>query len=92
MKNSSKKIALHDFAENEVRIALNRLDKDNTPYHLIESCYCNALRAYDLLLNDETLDLTMDFTRQILMRIIQKKAPFAYYRIPRYVDEMAAIR
>lgn len=62
-----------EWAENEVRIALERESVDCDLYGYARACYDSALKAYESLCADGHSGLSIQLTKNVLDRLVDRK-------------------
>lgn len=64
---------LHDWAENEIKIACKERSNCNESDEYYKACCESALRAYNCLLDDGHSGMSWNITKNILMRLMDNK-------------------
>ena len=64
-------MSMIDWAENEIRIALARVNENDDFYEYNKACYESALKAYKSLCGDGHSGMSISVTRNILNRLIK---------------------
>ena len=62
-----------EWAKNEVAIASERGDNPECEWYYDRACYDSAMRAFENLLDDNHSDMSIEITKNILNRLIDRK-------------------